>query len=305
MKKKVSIIVPMYSEEDMVPICYNELKKVFKNQKYLYEFIFINDGSKDKTLELLTKIANKDKDVKVINLSRNFGHQAAISAGLSYVTGDAAAIIDADLQDPPSVIPNMLTLWEDGYDVIYGKRKVRIGESKFKLFTAKLFYQILNKLSDIEIPKDTGEFRVIDRKVVDTINKLPEHNKFLRGLFSYTGYKQIAYLYEREPRHAGKTKYSLKKMLKLATDGIIGFSYKPLKLILTLSIILNIISILSIIAIFIWIKQYIIPLLIFLFSSSTSIILFAIWLLSIYLTRIYDEVKNRPSYIIESTINIK
>ena len=305
MKKKISVIIPMYYEEDMVYPCYNELKRIFGNyKKYEYEFIFVNDGSLDNTLELLTDITKKNNRVKVISLSRNFGHQAAVSAGLQYVTGDAAVIIDADLQDPPRIIPHMLKLWESGYDVIYGKRKNRKGESKFKLFTAKMFYKILNKLSDVPIPENTGDFRLIDKKVVDAINNFPEHNKFLRGLFSYTGFRQTEYLYDRDPRKAGKTKYTLKKMLKLASDGIIGFSYKPLKLIIILSLILNIISILSLIAIFIWIKHYTIPLLIFLFSFNTSIILLCIWLLSIYITRIYEEVKNRPSYIIDKTINI-
>ena len=302
MKKKISIVIPMYFEEDMVKICYNEIKKVIDLKKYDYEIIFIDDGSQDKTLSLLEAIAKRNHKVKVISLSRNFGHQAAVSAGLKYVTGDACVIIDADLQDPPEVIPEMLKLWESGYQIVYGKRKKRDGESFFKLFTAKLFYKILNKLSDINIPKDTGDFRVIDKVVVDTINSLNEHNKFLRGLYSYTGFKQIEYLYERNPRKAGKTKYSLKKMLKLASDGIIGFSYKPLKLIIILSLFLAFISVISLIATIIYKTYYL--LLIFLFSFNTSIILLCIWLLSLYISRIYDEVKNRPSYIISKTINI-
>ena len=305
MKKKISVVIPMYYEEEIVNTCYNEIKKVLtKLKNYSYELVFVNDGSKDKTLELLTKIANKNKDVKIISLSRNFGHQSAVSAGLKHVTGDAAIIIDADLQDPPKVIPDMIKLWESGYEVIYGKRKIRKGESIFKLLTAKLFYKFLNTLSDISIPKDTGDFRLIDKKVVNAINTFHEHNKFLRGLFSYTGFKQIEFLYERDPRSAGKTKYTLKKMIKLASDGIIGFSYKPLKLILILSTIFNITSLLSLISIFIWHKYSLIFLLIFLFTFTTSIILFSIWLLSLYISRIYDEVKNRPSYIIDKTINI-
>ena len=302
MKKKISIVIPMYFEEDMVNICYREIKKVINLKKYDYEIIFVDDGSQDKTLELLEAIAKRNHKVKVISLSRNFGHQAAVSAGLTYVTGDACVIIDADLQDPPEAIPEMLKLWESGYQIVYGKRKKRDGESFFKLFTAKLFYKILNKLSDINIPKDTGDFRVIDKIVVDTINNLKEHNKFLRGLYSYTGFKQTAYLYERNPRKAGKTKYSLKKMLKLASDGIVGFSYKPLKLIIILSLFLAFISVISLITTIIY-KTFF-YLLIFLFSFNTSIILFCIWLLSLYISRIYDEVKNRPSYIINKTINI-
>lgn len=303
--KKISVIIPMYYEEEMVNICYREVKRVLKNiRKYTYEIIFINDGSQDRTLELLEKIAKRDSKVKLISFSRNFGHQPAVSAGLKYATGDAAIIIDADLQDPPRLIPNMLKLWEEGYEVVYGKRKKRKGETFFKLFTAKMFYRILNSLSTVDIPKDTGDFRLIDRKVIDAINTFPEHNKFLRGLYSYAGFKQTEYLYERKERTAGETKYTLKKMIKLASDGIIGFSYKPLTLIFILSSILFIISILLFISIFIWHKYYLTFLITCLFSFNTSIILFCIWLLSIYIKRIYDEAKNRPSYIISETKNI-
>ena len=236
--KKISIVVPMYYEEEVAKECYSRLKGILeKIENYNYEIIFINDGSKDKTLPILMEIAEKDKNVKVISFARNFGHQCAVTAGLQYVTGDAIVIIDADLQDPPELIPDMLKLWEDGNDVIYGKRKSREGESKFKLLTASMFYKTLNALSDVEIPKDTGDFRLVDRKVVDVINSLPEHNKFLRGLFSWVGFKQTPFEYERKERFAGKTKYPLKKMLKLAQDGIFSFSTKPLRIVGTMGII--------------------------------------------------------------------
>lgn len=222
--KKISVIIPMYYEEEVAEECYKRMTFVLQNiENYDYEIICINDGSKDKTLTILENLAIKDKRLKVLSFSRNFGHQCAVTAGLKFVTGDVIVIIDADLQDPPELIPEMLKLWEAGNDVIYGKRKTRDGESVFKLFTAKMFYKTLNALSDVEIPKDTGDFRLVDRKVVDTINSLPEHNKFLRGLFSWVGYKQIPFQYERKERFAGKTKYPLKKMLKLASDGIISF----------------------------------------------------------------------------------
>ena len=196
-KKKVTLVIPMYYEEKVVQECYKRVKSnLEKLTNYEHEIIFVNDGSKDKTLELLEKIAENDKCVKIISFSRNFGHQAAVTAGLQYVTGDAIVIMDADLQDPPELIPDMLKLWEEGNEVIYGKRKSRDGESAFKLLTAKMFYKTLNALSDVEIPKDTGDFRLVDRKVVDTINTLPEHNKFLRGLFSWVGYKQKAFIIE-------------------------------------------------------------------------------------------------------------
>ena len=245
--KKVSVVIPMYYEEQVAQECYNRLKTVLNNinEIYEYEIIFINDGSKDKTMSILEKIAENDINVKVISFSRNFGHQAAVTAGLKYVTGDACVIMDADLQDPPELIPDMLSYWEKGYDVIYGKRTKRDGENAFKLLTAKAFYNTLNKLSDVEIPRDTGDFRLVDKKVVDVINSLP--NKFLRGLFSWVGFKQYAYEYERKERFAGKTKYPLKKMIKLAEDGIISFSNKPLKIVGKLGIISVIISIIILI----------------------------------------------------------
>ena len=241
--KKISVIIPMYYEEEVAEECYKRMTFVLQIiENYDYEIICINDGSKDKTLTILENLAIKDKRLKVLSFSRNFGHQCAVTAGLKFVTGDVIVIIDADLQDPPELIPEMLKLWEAGNDVIYGKRKTRDGESVFKLFTAKMFYKTLNALSDVEIPKDTGDFRLVDRKVVDTINSLPEHNKFLRGLFSWVGYKQIPFQYERKERFAGKTKYPLKKMLKLASDGIISFSTKPLKIVGGLGIISIVIS---------------------------------------------------------------
>ena len=303
--KKISVVVPMYYEEEIVHECYHELKEVLTSIKnYDYEIVFVNDGSKDRTLELLEKIAKKNNKVKIVSLSTNFGHQAAVSAGLTVVSGDAIVIIDADLQDPPSLIPDMLKLWEDGYEIIYGKRKRRDGESFLKLFTAKMFYKILNKMSSISIPRDTGDFRLVDKKVVQVINSLPEHNKFLRGLFIFTGFKQKEFLYERKERYAGKSKYTVKKMVKLAADGIIGFSYKPLYFILIMGIIFLIISLVALVLLIIFIKSYLVPLLVLLFSFSTGIILLSLGIISLYIARIYDEAKNRPSYIIDKTINI-
>ena len=311
MNKKVSVVVPMYYEEKVADECYNRLTNVLKNIKnYDYEIIFINDGSKDKTLEILEDIVKKDKNVKVISFSRNFGHQCAVTAGIKYVTGDAIVIIDADLQDPPEIIPDMLKLWEEGNEVIYGKRKVRKGESAFKLMTAKMFYNTLNLLSDVEIPKDTGDFRLVDRKVIDVINSLPEHNKFLRGLFSWVGFKQYAYEYERQERFAGETKYPLKKMLKLASDGIISFSTKPLKIVGGIGIFSIVISFILLI--------YALISYIFKFNNLTAgwtsimvaitffagVQLLSIWLISEYISRIYDDTKKRPEYIIDKTFNI-
>ena len=309
-KKKVSLVIPMYYEEKVANECYKRVKQCLdKLENYEHEIIFINDGSKDKTLEILEEIASNDKKVKVISFSRNFGHQAAVTAGLKEVTGQAVVIIDADLQDPPELIPDMLKKWEEGNEVIYGKRKTRKGESAFKLLTAKMFYNTLNALSDVEIPKDTGDFRLVDRKVVDTINSLPEHNKFLRGLFSWVGYKQYAYEYERQERFAGKTKYPLKKMIKLASDGIISFSSKPIKLV----------GALGIFSIFISIAILIYALVSYAFRLNnlsagwTSIMvaitffagvqLLSLWVISEYIGRIYEESKGRPQYVIDKKIN--
>mgnify|MGYP003371431755 CR=1 FL=1 len=310
--KKISIVIPMYYEEEVAQECYNRIKNVLVNiADYKYEIIFVNDGSQDKTLEILRNIVKKDRNAKLISLSRNFGHQCAVTAGLRYVTGDAIVIIDADLQDPPELIPQMLKMWEEGNDVIYGKRKTRDGESKFKLLTAKMFYKTLNALSDVDIPKDTGDFRLVDRKVVDVINSLPEHNKFLRGLFSWVGFEQKAFEYERKERFAGKTKYPLKKMIKLASDGIISFSTKPLKIVgglgilaICMSFIILIYSILS----FIFKWNQLVPgwtsiMVTTTFFSGT--ILISLWMIGEYISRIYDESKRRPQYIIKEKINIE
>lgn len=226
------------------------------------------------------------------------------------MTGDAIIIIDADLQDPPELIPDMIEKWEQGYEVIYGKRKKRNGESAFKLLTAKAFYTTLNKLSDVDIPGDTGDFRLVDKKVVDVINSLPEHNKFLRGLFSWVGFEQYEYEYERKERYAGKTKYPLKKMLKLASDGIIGFSTKPIKVIGGFGITFVIVSIVILLyfilsKIFGWtnmVKGW--TSIMFAMTFVGGIVLLSLWIIGEYLVRIYDEAKQRPQYIIKKKINI-
>lgn len=311
--KKISVVIPMYYEEEVVDICYkrvvNNLKKL--SDKYNYEIIFINDGSKDSTLEILKKIASNDDNVKIISFSRNFGHQAAVTAGIRNVTGDAVIIMDADLQDPPELFEGMIEKWEKGYEVVYGKRKTRECESIFKLLTARMFYNTLNKLSEIEIPKDTGDFRLVDRKVIDVIATLPEHNKFLRGLFSWVGFNQYAYEYNRVNRVAGKTKYPFKKMFKLATDGILSFSAKPLKIVGAIGIFSVIVSIIILI--------YSIVSYMFKLNSLTpgwtsimctmtfigGIILISLWMIGEYIARIYEESLGRPEYIIDELINFK
>lgn len=311
MKNKIiSVVIPMYNEQEVAQICYSRVKKVLEDiNDYDYEIICINDGSKDNTLSILTEIANQDKKIKVLSFSRNFGHQPAVSAGLKESTGDLTVVIDADMQDPPELIPDMIKLYEQGNSVVYARRTVRKGESKFKIYTAKMFYKLINNISDINIPMDAGDFRLLGRNVVDVINSMPENNKYLRGLYSYAGFKQVPIDYEREERQAGKTKYTMKKMIKLALDGIISLSTKPLKIVGFLGFTSVIVSLcLLIYAILSYILKYNNIL-----SGWTSIIitivffggvqLISLWIISEYIARIYDETKRRPEYIIEKKIN--
>ena len=307
-KKLLSIIVPMYYEELVAYECYHRIKNVVNGIESMdHEIIFVNDGSKDRTLAILKSIAKGDKCVKIIDFSRNFGHQAAVTAGLFNCNGDAIVIIDADLQDPPEIIPEMISKWEEGHQVIYGKRKIRSGESKFKLLTAKYFYRVLSYMASIEIPKDTGDFRLMDRIVVEAFKEMPEQNRFIRGMVSWIGFDQVPLEYNRDGRFAGETKYPLRKMIKFATDGIVSFSTKPLKLTAIFGIGTIGISILLIIYTIItkimsdtsmgW-------------ASTMCVILFfsGVQLLSLgvigeYIARIYDESKNRPLYLVKEKIN--
>ena len=306
----ISIIVPMYFEEAVAEECYNRLTTVAKENNLNYELIFVNDGSTDKTLDILEELATRDCHVKVISFSRNFGHQIAVTAGIDKARGDAAVIIDADLQDPPEIIPQMINLWKEGNDVVYGKRKARDGESSFKLITAKLFYRFLGKMSSVKIPMDTGDFRLIDRKVIEAFKNMPEHNRFLRGMCSWIGFKQVALEYDRKERFAGETKYPLKKMIKFALDGIFSLSSKPLKLIEYLGSLTILVSLLIFAYLLIGSSLGLRGS----YSNSTLILttvtligglqILSIGLVGEYIARIYDESKGRPLYIIDKEINL-
>jgi len=307
---KISLIIPCYNEELVINETYKRLCFVLNSINYKKEIIFINDGSFDNTLSLLNDLALKDNDVKIINFSRNFGHQCAVTAGINNCSGDIAVIIDSDLQDPPEVILEMLKIMEkENANVVYGVRKKRKGESWFKLITAKYFYRLINKMSDVQFPVDTGDFRLIDRKIIDAFNNLKEKNKYIRGLISWMGYKQVPCYYEREERFAGETKYPFKKMLKLAMIGLFYFSKKPLKMA----------TFFGLISVGIGLCYALIILLLKLFSSTffvpgwTSIMfiiiffggvqLLSIGVLGTYMGNLFDEAKDRPEYIIYSKIN--
>ena len=207
--KKISIIIPIYNEEESLLFFYERIKNVINNNKnYAYELIFINDGSYDNSNKLLLNLYKKDKNIKILNLSRNFGKEVAMSAGIDYARGDAAVIIDSDLQDPPELIPDLIKKWEEGYDVVYAVRKKRKGETFLKKITALLFYESINKFTKIKIPKNTGDFRLIDKIVINALRELPEQNRFMKGLFSWVGYKQIGIYYNRDPRYGGRSKWN-------------------------------------------------------------------------------------------------
>ncbi|MBP2033864.1 dolichol-phosphate mannosyltransferase [Clostridium algifaecis] len=302
-----SIVVPLYNEELVIDESYSRLKNVMDTTCENYEIIFINDGSYDSTREKAESICEKDKNIKLINFSRNFGHQCAITAGMENTKGAAVIVIDADLQDPPEVMLDMIKKWKEGYDVVYGQRSKREGESFFKKFTAKSFYRLLKSMTNVDIPVDTGDFRLIDRKVCNTLNSLPERNRYVRGLVSWVGYKQTSVEFERKERFAGESKYPLKKMMKLALDGITSFSYKPLIMsgyIGGLSLFIGIFSMIADIVKHLMTKTSIINFgfIIALDLSMFGITLTCMSIIGQYIGRIFDESRERPNYIIESII---
>jgi glycosyltransferase involved in cell wall biosynthesis/putative flippase GtrA len=307
-KKRISVVIPCYNEELVVQETYRRLTETMRQIPFEYELIFVNDGSKDRTAELLNEIANHDFCVKVIDFSRNFGHQIAVTAGIEHASGDAVVLIDADLQDPPELIHDFIQKWEEGYDVVYAIRQRREGESKFKLLTAAMFYRLMQKMTEIPIPLDTGDFRLMDRKVVDSLKQLQEHHRFIRGLVSWVGYKQIGIPYVRAERFAGETKYPLRKMIKFAIDGITSFSFKPLQMATKLGIyssLLGFIGVLLILYLRLFTQQTIQGwtslMVVILFMGGIQ--LFMLGIIGEYLGRIYDEVRDRPLYLVKSKTN--
>ena len=307
-RSKVSLVVPVYNEEVNIPILYEKLKTLFANDlKENYEIIFVNDGSQDNSENILKNIAKEDKKVKVINFSRNFGHQAALTAGMHKATGDCCITMDCDLQDPPYLIKDMIEKWEEGYKIVYARRKKR-KEGFFKKITASLYYLLLEKVGEVKIPRNVGDFRLIDKEVLAILNRCPERSRYLRGLISWLGFNATFIDFERPNRQYGETGYSLKKMLKLAFDGLTSFSLIPLRISMLIGFLAVVIALTMLIAMLtltifslrsfpIWVYLIVV---LFMFGGMNFI---CIWLLGEYIGRIYIEQRHRPLYIIKEEVN--
>jgi len=306
MSVELSVIIPIYNEESNIPLLFNRLKKVISDLSITHEIIFINDGSKDRSMELIRELAIKDTNVKYINFSRNFGHQIAVTAGIDASQGNAVAIIDADLQDPPELIIEMYNKFLEGFEVVYARRKTRAGESVFKKYTAKVFYRILAKITSIKIPLDTGDFRIINRKVVEVLKNMPEQQKYLRGQIAWVGFKQTYILFDRDERFAGETGYTYKKMFRLAIDGITSFSNLPLKFATVTGFFVSgitfLISLYALYARFIskdYVPGWTSLILAVLFIGGVQLI--SIGIIGEYMSRLSANVRNRPLYIVDDT----
>jgi dolichol-phosphate mannosyltransferase len=307
----VSIVVPCYNEEAVLGTLHGRLISMLEGvETTSFEIIFADDGSRDRTPEILRQLQASDSRVRVVSLSRNFGHQLAVTAGLEHARGDAVVIIDADLQDPPELIPEMIARWRDGYHVVYGMRTDRPGETAFKLQTAKLFYRLINRLSKVQIPIDVGDFRLMDRRVVDVLLSMPERDRFLRGMISWIGFRQVAVNYARAERPAGQSKYPLFKMLQFAADGVLSFSLTPLRLALWvgfLSIGLAFAGILYAVIIRLytndWVRGWASIFTAVLFIGGAQLVTLGI--IGEYIGRIYAEVKRRPLYVVQERLGFE
>ena len=298
-----SVVAPVYNEIGCVEEFYNQVSRVMSSLKSTWELILVDDGSTDGSTDMILKLAEKDDHVKPVIFARNFGHQIAVTAGLDYARGEAVLIIDADLQDPPEVMLDLIAKWKEGYEVVYAVRRKREGESWFKLVTASAFYRLIYRITDVKIPLDTGDFRLLDRKVVNVLCDMRERHRFLRGMAAWVGYRQIGVEYDRKERFAGKTKYPFSKMLKLALNAITGFSYFPLQLATYLGFVCAGISIVAIPVVIVLrlsnqaaLLGQATTLIMVLFLGGVQLITLGI--LGEYIGRIYDEVKGRPLYIV-------
>lgn len=302
MEKLLSLVVPAFNEEEAMEQSFERTCRAMSSIGYPFEIIYIDDGSRDRTWEIISRLAREHEEVKALRFSRNFGHQLAVTAGMDEAKGDAVIIMDADLQDPPEVIADMVKAWEQGADIAYGKRMHRKGETAAKKFTAWCYYRLLNFMSAYPIPLDTGDFRLLDKAVADEFKVLREHNRFLRGMSAWLGYNAVPVEYVREERCAGKTKYTLKKMLRLAADGIFGYSSRPLTLIGWAGLAVLCIALLGLIATIACAAVTGVPGWIWAVCALVlldGVILCAMGVQGAYTQRIYDEVKGRPLYIIK------
>ena len=300
---EISIVVPMHNEEANIEPFFSRFEALFSKLGVSYEIVCVNDGSTDGTLELLRKYQEKDSHIRLIDLSRNFGKEVALSAGLDHCSGDVVIPIDADLQDPPELIPEMLARWREGYDMVYATRRSRQGESAVKRTTANLFYRLLGRISEVEIPRNTGDFRLMDRRVVDALRLMPERNRFMKGLFAWVGFKQTAIYYDRDPRLAGETSWNYLRLWRLAVDGITSFSAAPLKVWSYLGLILSLTALFyaAYLVIRVWVQGIDVPgyasmMVVILFMGGMQLITLGI--IGEYLGRIFTEVKGRPLYLI-------
>lgn len=309
--KKISIIIPAYNEEESLPFLYERLEKLMNEIKdYEFEVLFVNDGSRDKTLQIIKELRNKDERICYVDFSRNFGKEIAMLAGLDYANGDAVIFMDADLQDPPELIPELIKYWEEGYDDVYARRKTRNGETWLKKFTSKMYYKVLQSLTRVEIQKDTGDFRLLDRRCVNALRKLRESQRCSKSMFSWIGYNKKEVLYDRDPRVAGKTKWNYRKLIDLAIDGITSFTTSPLRVSTYLAIptfitlfVYFVYVIAKCIVMNVTIQAFQAIILLILFFSGIQIMLFGI--VGEYLGRIFNETKNRPLYFVNEYNGIK
>ena len=305
MMKKISILIPAYNEEETLPYLFERLSKLMDQiTNYEFEVLLINDGSKDKTLSIIKEYRKKDKRISYLNLSRNFGKEIAMIAGMDHMTGDAAVFMDADLQDPPELLPELIKYWEEGYDDVYARRRTREGETFFKKISSKVYYKVLQKLTNIEIQKDTGDFRLLDKRCVNALKQLRESQRCSKSMFSWIGYKKKEVLFDREPRVAGKTKWNYRKLVDLAIDGITSFTTSPLRI----STYISIPTFITLIVYFIYviIKSFVVNMPIQAFQAIIllnlfffGIIILLIGIIGEYLGRIFNETKHRPLYFVD------
>ncbi|MEB2364528.1 MAG: glycosyltransferase family 2 protein [Chloroflexota bacterium] len=306
-----SIVAPVYNEEGNVPRLVSEVARVMESTNEPWELILVNDGSRDKSLDEMRAEAARNPRIKIVNFARNFGHQVAVTAGIDFATGRAVVLIDADLQDPPEVILEMIERWKAGYEVVYAVRSERKGESWFKRATAKLFYRVIYRITDVHIPLDTGDFRLMDERVAHVLRTMREHNRFIRGMTSWVGFRQTGVQYVREARTIGETKYPLRKMMRFAWDAVTGFSFFPLQVMIYVSLALGLLAVLAI-PIIALLRISLGP--DFFGGQATTIVvllligsfqLFFLFVLGQYVARIYDETRGRPLYVVASTENVE